>query len=271
VTPAILLLAFVTFQRLGELVLARRNTAALLGRGGREVGAEHYPLIVALHAAWLGGLWFLAADRPVSLPWLAVFVALQAGRVWVLASLGERWTTRIIVLPEAPLKAGGPYRFLSHPNYAVVAGEIAVLPLVFGLTGYALLFSVLNALVLFARIGAESAALAATASRSQPGRAGERRRGEPRGEGRELGPGELHRGDRGGKRQRGGKARPGGEGQHGRDDDRAGESPERPLDPRRDPHPAHQGVAREAAGVGRERHQPDRQRGPERVGDLSHP
>jgi methyltransferase len=243
VTPAVLLLAFVTLQRLGELVLARRNTAALLGRGGREVGAGHYPLIVALHAAWLAGLWLLAADRPVLLPWLTLFITLQAGRLWVIASLGERWTTRIIVLPDAPLKAGGPYRFLSHPNYAVVAGEIAVLPLVFGLTGYALLFSVLNALVLFTRIGVESAALAATASRSQPGRAGESRRGEPGGEGRELGPGELHGCDRRDEGERRGGAGPGGERQHRRDDDGAGKGAKRPLDPRRDPHPAHQGVA----------------------------
>lgn len=163
-TPAILLLAFVTLQRVGELLLARRNTAALLRRGGREVGAGHYPFVVALHAAWLAGLWLLAGDRPVSVPWLAVFVALQAGRAWVIASLGERWTTRIIVLGDAPLKTGGPYRFLQHPNYVVVAGEIAVLPLVFGLTGYALLFSVLNALVLFTRIGVESAALASSRS-----------------------------------------------------------------------------------------------------------
>ncbi len=158
-TLAILILGFVTLQRLGELVLAQRNTARLRARGAQEVGAAHYPLIVALHAAWLAGLWYLARDLPVSLVWLGVFVLLQAARVWVIATLGERWTTRIIVLPGAPLIASGPYRFVSHPNYCVVAAEILVLPLVFGLVGYGLVFSVLNGLVLWLRIRAEGAAL----------------------------------------------------------------------------------------------------------------
>jgi methyltransferase len=115
---------------------------------------------VLLHAAWLLGLWWLAFDAPVSWSWLAAFVVLQGLRVWVLLTLGERWTTRIIVLPGAPLVSGGPYRLLSHPNYAVVVAEIAVLPLVFGLTFYALVFSLLNAIVLAIRVRAENAALA---------------------------------------------------------------------------------------------------------------
>jgi len=157
-----LILAFVTLQRLGELVLARRNTARLLARGGQEAGAGHYPLIVLLHAAWLiglWGLWLLALDQAPNLFWLAVFVVLQLLRVWVIATLGERWTTRIIVLPEAPLVAAGPYRFVSHPNYCVVAAEILVLPLVFGLVWYGVVFSVLNGLVLWLRIRTENAAL----------------------------------------------------------------------------------------------------------------
>jgi len=156
---SILILALVTVQRLGELVLARRNTRRLLARGAAEVGAAHYPLIVGLHAAWLGGLWLLTWDRPANLAWLGAFAALQALRVWVIATLGGRWTTRIIVLPEAPLVRRGPYRVLSHPNYVVVAGEILVLPLVFGLTGYGLAFFALNSAVLWIRIRAENAAL----------------------------------------------------------------------------------------------------------------
>jgi methyltransferase len=156
---SILILALVTAQRLGELVLARRNTKRLLARGAYEVGAAHYPLIVVMHAAWLAGLWWLAWDRPVQWPWLAVFLVLQALRVWVLASLGPRWTTRIIILPGAPLVARGPYRFLPHPNYAVVIGEIAALPLAFGLPAYAAAFTLLNAVVLTIRIRAENAAL----------------------------------------------------------------------------------------------------------------
>ena len=156
---SVAILALVTAQRLGELVLARRNTAALLAKGGVERGAEHYPLIVGLHAAWLGGLWVLAWDRPANFAWLAVYLVLQGLRAWVLASLGSRWTTRIIVVPGETLVRRGPYRFISHPNYVVVAAEIAVLPLVFSLTAYAIVFSVLNAAVLWLRIRTENAAL----------------------------------------------------------------------------------------------------------------
>jgi methyltransferase len=162
-TLAGLILGLVTLQRLGELVLAKRNTDRLLAQGAHEVAAGHYPLIVALHAAWLAGLWYFVVwrepDTDVNLIWLAVFVVLQALRVWVIATLGPRWTTRIIVLRGAPLVAGGPYRFVSHPNYCVVAAEILVLPLVFGLVWYGIAFSVLNAAVLRIRIRAEEAAL----------------------------------------------------------------------------------------------------------------
>jgi methyltransferase len=158
-TLSIVILVLVTLQRLGELVLARRNTAGLVARGGIESGADHYPLIVGLHAAWLAGLWWLAWDRPASLGWLAIFVVLQALRIWVLATLGERWTTRIITLPGEPLVRRGPYRLMAHPNYAVVVGEIAVLPLVFDMPAYAAVFSLLNASVLWVRIRAEREAL----------------------------------------------------------------------------------------------------------------
>lgn len=161
--PAIILV-LVMAQRFGELVLARRNTRRLLAEGAHEVGAAHYPLIVALHAAWLIGLWYFAVHRApagqdVNLPWLGVFIALQLARVWVIASLGGRWTTRIIVLPGTPLVERGPYRFLSHPNYWVVAGEIFVLPLVFGLPSLGLVFSALNAAMMWIRVRTEAAAL----------------------------------------------------------------------------------------------------------------
>ncbi|HEV7386035.1 MAG TPA: isoprenylcysteine carboxylmethyltransferase family protein [Phenylobacterium sp.] len=163
---SVLILALVTAQRLGELVVARRNTRRLLAEGGVECGAEHYPLMVGLHAAWLIGLWVLAWDRPANLAWAGVYVALEGLRIWVLASLGGRWTTRIIVVPGETLVRKGPYRFLPHPNYLVVVGEIAVLPLVFGLTGYAVAFSLLNASLLWLRIRAEEEAL--TEAASQP-------------------------------------------------------------------------------------------------------
>lgn len=157
-----LILALVSAQRLGELALARRNTTALLARGGREIAPGHYPALVLVHAAWLAALWYWGWNAPVNLALLAVFIGLQGLRVWVIATLGSRWTTRIIVVPGAKLVATGPYRFLSHPNYAVVAGEIAVLPLALGLPGLALLFTLGNALILSVRIRAESRALAQT-------------------------------------------------------------------------------------------------------------
>lgn len=158
---AVFLLAFVTLQRLSELVIARRNTRRLLASGGREVGREHYLFIVALHAAWLVGLWVLGRGEPINPVWLGAYALLQVLRGWVLGSLGARWTTRIIVVPGESLVRRGPYRWLPHPNYLVVAGEIAVLPLALGLGWYAVLFSVLNAAVLFVRIRAENLALAA--------------------------------------------------------------------------------------------------------------
>ncbi|HEX4710396.1 isoprenylcysteine carboxyl methyltransferase family protein [Phenylobacterium sp.] len=163
---SVLTLGLVTAQRLGELVVARRNTARLLEKGGVERGAQHYPLIVGLHAAWLAGLWILAWDRPANLVWLAAYGMLEVLRIWVLATLGPRWTTRIVVVPGETLVRKGPYRFISHPNYAVVVGEVAVLPLVFGLTAYAVVFSLLNASLLWLRIRAEEEALTEAASQS---------------------------------------------------------------------------------------------------------
>jgi len=156
---AVIILALVTLQRIGELWLSNRNTRRLLARGAREVGASHYPLIVAVHALWLLTLWWLAPGRQVDGFWLGLYVLLQLARIWVIASLGERWTTRIIVLSDAPLVNRGPYRFVSHPNYVVVVGEIAALPLAFGLWSVTVLFSLLNAAVLTIRIREENRAL----------------------------------------------------------------------------------------------------------------
>ncbi|OJF90762.1 hypothetical protein AX761_23060 [Rhizobium sp. 58] len=156
---SVLLLSAVTLERLGELWLARSNTAALKRAGGFEVAASHYPLIVILHVAWLTALWVLAWNLPLHHAWVVVFAALQVLRLWTLSSLGRRWTTRIIVVPGERLVAKGPYRFLRHPNYVVVIGEIAVLPLCFSLTIYAVLFSIANALILTIRIRAENDAL----------------------------------------------------------------------------------------------------------------
>lgn len=156
---AVAVLAFVTLQRGGELILARRNTQRLLARGAFEAAPEHYPLIVLVHAAWLLGLWILAPAIHPNPILIALYGLLQVARLWILATLGERWTTRIIVLPGAPLQRAGPYRFVSHPNYCVVAAEILLLPCAFGLVWFAVIFSALNAAVLTIRIRAEERSL----------------------------------------------------------------------------------------------------------------
>lgn len=152
-------MGLVTLSRLVELPIARANTKRLLARGGVEVAPEHYPLIVALHAGWLASLWLLALDRPVSIPLLVLFGLVECARIWVVQTLGRRWTTRIIVVPGERLVTKGPYRLLNHPNYAVVVAEIALLPLVFGLWRVALTFTVLNAVLLAIRVHEENRAL----------------------------------------------------------------------------------------------------------------
>ncbi len=159
--PPQVIVLLVALQRIAELVLARRNTARLLAMGGVEIGAGHYPLFVLLHGSWLLALFLLVpADAPLLWPLIGLFVLLQLGRAWVVATLGPYWTTRIISVPGAPLVTGGPFRYVRHPNYLVVTGEIAVLPLAFGAWELALVYSILNALLLRHRIAVEDRALA---------------------------------------------------------------------------------------------------------------
>ena len=147
----LVVLALVTLSRVAELPIARANTRRLIAAGGHEVSPGHYPAIVALHAGWLAALWWYAPGRAFSLPLLALFGLVELARIWVIQTLGKRWTTRIIVVPGETLVARGPYRFVNHPNYWVVVAEIALLPLVFGLWPVALLFSALNAVALWVR------------------------------------------------------------------------------------------------------------------------
>jgi methyltransferase len=162
VTSAEFILGIVTLQRAGELAVSSYNTGRLVARGAVEAAPGHYPLIAAVHAAWLISLWAFGRDQLVNIPVLLVYLVLQGFRISVMWTLGSRWTTRIIVLPEQPLVSVGLYRFLSHPNYAVVAGEIAILPLVLDLPLLAAIFTILNAAVLAIRIPAENRALAAS-------------------------------------------------------------------------------------------------------------
>lgn len=153
------LIVLVALQRLAELVHARRNTAALMARGARETGAAHYPLFVLLHGGWIVALFWLTAPNPEpQWLWLAVFLVCQALRGWVLASLGPYWTTRIITLDGAPPVRSGPYRYVRHPNYLIVAIEIPSLPLALGMPLVALVFGVLNLALLAYRISIENRA-----------------------------------------------------------------------------------------------------------------
>jgi methyltransferase len=157
-----LVVALVALQRVGELAWARRNTARLRAAGAIEVGAGHYPVMVALHTTWLVALAVaVPPDAPVSWPLLGVYAALQAARVWTVASLGRHWTTRVLVLPGGTRVRRGPYRWVDHPNYLIVAVEIPLLPLAFGAWELALGFGLANLVVLAWRLRVETAALAA--------------------------------------------------------------------------------------------------------------
>lgn len=155
------ILALVVAQRLAELAYAQHNTRALLAKGAVEIGREHYPLFVLLHAAWLIAI-ALTLPKPAPVHWvpLSGYIALEILRAWTMLALGPYWTTRIISRADAPLVRRGPYRFVRHPNYIVVIGEIALLPLVFGEVWVAATFSLLNAVLLLWRIREEESALA---------------------------------------------------------------------------------------------------------------
>jgi methyltransferase len=160
-TALYIIIALVALQRLAEMRLAARNTRLLKAEGGIEMGARHYPLFILLHGSWLLAILVTTpADAKVNWWLLSAFIILQLGRVWIITTLGRFWTTRIISVPGVPLIKKGPYRFFSHPNYIIVTGEIALLPLVFGNWPVALLWSVFNALLLTWRIRVENKALA---------------------------------------------------------------------------------------------------------------
>jgi len=154
------LVGAVVLQRLGELWLSRQNTIYLLANGGKEVGGGHYPLFVILHGSWLIALtyWIWSMTPVTNLSLIIVFLILQAGRVWVISALGKYWTTRIIVDDKAPLIKSGPYRFVRHPNYIIVILEIGVLPLALGAWWIAIIFSILNGVLITYRIRIEDAA-----------------------------------------------------------------------------------------------------------------
>jgi methyltransferase len=161
-----LLIAAIAVERVAELVVSKRNLAWSRARGGSEFGAEHYPVMVVLHAGLLVGCLLepIALPRPfipaLAWPMLAVVLAAQGLRWWCITTLGPQWNTRVVVVPGAPRVTGGPYRFVSHPNYVAVIAEGVALPLVHTAWLTALLFTVLNAALLTTRIHVEDTALA---------------------------------------------------------------------------------------------------------------
>ncbi|SEK72052.1 methyltransferase [Roseovarius nanhaiticus] len=157
-TGAALFLVFIVLQRLSELMIARINTRRLMAQGAYEVGAGHYPAMVLMHSTWILCLVVFGHDSAIAWGWLAAFIVLQALRIWILAALGRRWTTRIIILPQ-PLVKRGPFRYLRHPNYMLVVAEVIVAPMVLGLVWVAVIFTVLNAAMLYVRFTAEERAL----------------------------------------------------------------------------------------------------------------
>ncbi len=159
-TGALALLSLLTIQRACELAIATRNTRRLLARGAYEVGAGHYPVMVALHATWLATLWWLGRERTLVVPFVAALIALELGRAWVLATLGARWTTRVLLVPSEVPVTSGPFRFVRHPNYLVVALELPCASLALGLVRHAILFGFLNFAMLAWRIRVENRAFA---------------------------------------------------------------------------------------------------------------
>lgn len=154
-------LAVVAAQRLAELLWARRNTLRLIRLGAVEADAAGYPLYVALHGLWLASLALLVPPAtPPSWPVLGLFALLQPARLWVVASLGRWWTTRVLSLPGAPLVRAGPYRWLRHPNYLIVAAEIALLPVAFAAYPIAVVFSLTNLALILRRVAIEDRTLA---------------------------------------------------------------------------------------------------------------
>ncbi|HET8600755.1 MAG TPA: isoprenylcysteine carboxylmethyltransferase family protein [Segeticoccus sp.] len=159
------LIGLVALERVGELVVSRRNLAWSRRRGGEEFGRGHYPWMVALHVGLLGACllepWLARRPFQPTLGWtmLALVVGAQALRWWCITTLGHRWNTRVVVVPGLPLVHAGPYRLLAHPNYVAVVVEGCALPLVHTAWLTAVCFTALNLPLLAVRIRVERAAL----------------------------------------------------------------------------------------------------------------
>ncbi|RWY49373.1 isoprenylcysteine carboxyl methyltransferase family protein [Mucilaginibacter gilvus] len=152
-----LFICFVIFQRLLELVVARRNESWARAQGAEEFGKAHYPFIVALHTAFIISMiaeyFYLGGE--FSLFMLIIFLLLISLKIWTIGSLGKYWNTKILRIPNSAFVRKGPYKMFKHPNYFIVICEIIVIPLVFHLYATAIVFSLLNAVMLTVRIREE--------------------------------------------------------------------------------------------------------------------
>ncbi len=154
--------SFIILLRIAELIVAKRNEKWLLQNGAVEYGQEHYPFIVALHVLFLVSLiveYYVLQPVSFSLPLIVLYFLLLVFKVWIIGSLGKFWNTKIYHISSFPLVKRGPYKWVKHPNYIIVIAEIAVIPLAFHLYYTAIVFSVLNAVMLYIRIRAENKAL----------------------------------------------------------------------------------------------------------------
>ena len=150
----------VLLQRGAEEIHSARNTRRLIAAGGREEGADYYPVVALAHLGWIAGLFFLIpADAAIFWPLAGLFLLLQVARYWIIATLGRYWTHRIITLDDAPIVRAGPYRFLQHPNYAVTYVETFLLPLVFGGVALAIIMTAIWIAVIRYKIGLENRAI----------------------------------------------------------------------------------------------------------------
>ena len=157
--------ALVLAQRGLEELYSARNTRALLVAGAHEEGSTYYPVVAAAHLAWIASLAFLISpSAPIIWPLVVYYLALQVVRYWVITSLGRFWTHRVITLPSAPIHREGPYRYISHPNYAMTLIETFVLPLAFGALALAVIMTALWWVVLAVKIRIEDEVLAARRS-----------------------------------------------------------------------------------------------------------
>ena len=163
--PAQIAALLVLVQRGLEELYSRRNTRALLARGAVEAARDYYPVVVAIHLAWIASVFFfIPSDAAIIWPLLALYLLLQAARYWIIATLGGYWTHRILTMENAPTVKTGPYRWIRHPNYAVAFLESLLLPWIFGAFALGVIMATANGAMLYYKIVLEDAALVARRS-----------------------------------------------------------------------------------------------------------